>query len=100
VDQVDDLPIVHEGTWLYDGKVSLRVRILSSPNTWGTGDCGDEAEVAEDQPIPCFFLAYEAAGSPGSFCNIFPNLVMSLDEAIRFAEAKFPGIRWVESAAR
>jgi len=54
---VDNLPVVREGIWLYDGEVPVRVRILDSPETWGTGDYEDDESIAENQPIPCFFLA-------------------------------------------
>lgn len=90
---IDDLPVVREGVWLYASVVPVQVRILCSAETWGTGDYEDEARIAENQPITCFFLAYEAAGSPGNFCNIVPNL-SSLAEATLHAEQQFPNIKW------
>jgi hypothetical protein len=96
----DELPVVREGVWPYAGEVPVRVRVLSSPETYGTGDHEDDEGIAENQPIPCFFLAYESAGSPGRFSNIIANL-MSLKAAIAFAEERFPGIEWVsEDAAK
>jgi hypothetical protein len=96
---IDSLPIVREGVWLYANEVPVAVRIVSSPETHGSGDYEDEDDIAENQPIPCFFLEYEAAGSPGNFCNVTVNL-MSLAEAITHAEEKFPGIRWLASHDR
>jgi len=88
----DELPVVREGLWLYAGETPVRIRVLSSPETWGTGDYEDDEVIAENQPIPCFFLAYEAAGSPGRFCNIIANLT-SLEDAVGFAEERFPEIQ-------
>jgi hypothetical protein len=90
----DELPIVREVVWLYAGETPIRVRVLSSPETWGSGDNEDDEVTAESQPIPCFFLAYESAGSPGRFSNIAANL-MSLEAATDSAEKRFPGIAWV-----
>ncbi len=91
----DNLPIVREGVWLYADEVPVRVRILSSPETWGSGDYEDDDSISMNQPIPCFFLVYEMAGSPGNFCNTVCNL-MSLESAIAYVERVFPGIRWQE----
>jgi hypothetical protein len=92
---VDELPIVKEGTWLYSGTVPVRVRLLRSPETWGTGDNADEGVIAENQPTPCFFLAFESAGHPGNFNNLVPNL-MSIEEALSYVDQRFPGIKWHE----
>ena len=89
----DNLPIVREGVWLYASEVPVRVRILSSPETWGTGDYEDEDHIAENQPTPCFFIAYEAAGSPSDFCNLVPNLP-SFAEAVAHVERQVPNITW------
>jgi hypothetical protein len=94
----DELPVVREGVWLYDHETPVRVRVLSSPETLGTGNYENDEVIAENQPIPCFFLAFEGAGSPGRFPNIIANL-MSLEAAIAFAEDRFPGIEWVSEGA-
>ena len=91
----EQLPVVREGVWLYAGETPVRVRVLISPETWGTGDYEDDENIAENQPIPCFFLTYESAGSPGRFPNNIANL-MSLEAAIAFAEERFPGIEWCD----
>jgi hypothetical protein len=93
MDALEKMPIVREGVWLYEQSVPISLRILSSPETWGSGDYEDEDLVAENQPIPCFFLAYDAAGTPGHFRNIVPNLT-SLEAAVAYAEEKFTGIKW------
>jgi hypothetical protein len=93
---IEHLPIVLQGLFLYSGEVPVRVRILSSPETWGTGDYEDDESIAENQQIPCFFVAYEMAGSPGDFCNITPNF-MSLESAVAFVEHRFPGVQWQET---
>ncbi len=80
---------------MYAKTVPVCVRVLSSPETWGSGDCDDAPEIAENQSIACFFLAYEAAGSPGVFCNVVPNL-LTLEAAVGLAEQLLPGIKWQE----
>lgn len=90
---IDDWPVVREGIWLYAQEVPVRVRILSSPETWGTGDHEDTESIAENQPSSCYFLVYEMAGMPGNFCNIIPNLT-SFESAIALAGETFPGIVW------
>ena len=81
---VESLPVVREGVWLYAEAVPIRVRVLSSPETWGTGDYEDEPEAADNQPIACFLLACESASSPGNFCNLVPNLA-SFEVAVSLA---------------
>jgi hypothetical protein len=91
----DNLPVVREGVWLYDGTVPVRVRILFSTHTEGTGNEDDEESISENQPIPCYFIAYEMAGRPGVLSNIILNLE-SLEAAIAYVENKFSGITWQE----
>jgi hypothetical protein len=90
----EELPVVREGVWLYADVTPVRVRIVGSPETLGTGDYEDEEEVSENQPIPCFFVLYEAAGSPRRFSNVTPNFG-SVEAAIAHVEQRFPGIKWV-----
>src|SRR5438552_18034679 len=89
----DSWPIVREGVWLCAGTVPVCVRVLSSTETWGTGDYEDDEEIRENQPLACFFLASEMAGAPGNFWNLVPNLP-TLESAVSIAEEKFPGITW------
>lgn len=89
----DSWPVVREGVWLYAGSSPVAVRVLRSAETWGSGDFEDEESVRENQPIECYFLAYEMAGAPGNFCNLVPNLP-TLESAVFYAEEKFPGIQW------
>jgi hypothetical protein len=89
----DEWPVVREGVWLCAGTSPVQVRVLRSKETWGTGDYEDDEVTRENQPVECFFLVYEMAGSPGNFCNLVPNL-RSLGEAISHAGARFPGITW------
>ncbi|GAB4060868.1 hypothetical protein [Uliginosibacterium sediminicola] len=90
---LDRFPIAREGVWLYDQSVPVCIRVVASPETWGTGDFEDEESVAENQAIPCFFIVYESAGSPGNFNNVIPN-IETLESAYQMAESKFPGIEW------
>ena len=90
---VDQLPVVREGTYLYAQSAPIQVRIVASPETWGTGDYEDADAIAENQVIPCFFVLYEMAGKPGEFCNVVPNLP-TLEAAIEFCGEKFRNIQW------
>jgi len=89
----DDLPVLREGVWLYDGSVPVRVALQQSDAYIGTGDYEDEPEIADGRPEPCVFIAYEAAGSPGRYRGGVHNLP-SLEAALARAEKMFPGIVW------
>lgn len=89
----DNWPIIRFGTWLYAGVSPVAVHVLLSPETWGTGDYEDETSIREGSAVECYFLAYEMAGAPGNFYNLVPNLP-TLEDAVAYAEAKFPGIQW------
>ena len=91
----DDWLMLREGTWLYAGSVEVAVRLRLSPSTWGSGDYEDEQGIANDSQETCVFIEYEAAGTPGVFCNLIPNL-KNEQEAVLEAERKFPGIRWIQ----
>ena len=93
MDHLDQLPIVREGVWLYNHSVLVRIRILASPETWGTGDYEDDGSVSKNQPSPCFFIVYESAGVPGNFNNIIPN-IENLNTAYEMVEQKFPEVKW------
>ena len=90
---VDQLPVVREGTYLYAQSVPIQVRIVTSPETWGAGDYEDEDAIAENKSTPCFFVLYEMAGKPGEFCNVVPN-IPTLEAAYEFCGEKFPNIQW------
>ena len=89
----DNWPIVREGVWLYAGTTPVAVRVLVSGETWDTDEHEDDESGRENQAVQCYFLAYEMAGAPGNFCNLVPNLA-TVEAAVAYAEAKFPGIRW------
>lgn len=89
----DNWPVIRSGTWLYAGVSPVAVRVLLSPETWGTGDYEDKVDVRKGKARECYFLVYEMAGAPGNFCNLVPNLA-TLEEAVAHAEVQFPGIRW------
>lgn len=89
----DGWPIVRSGIWLYAGATPVGVRVLLSPETWGSGDHEDDERIRDGSNIECYCLAYEMAGAPGSFCNLVMNLA-TLADAMVCAESKFPGIQW------
>jgi hypothetical protein len=67
---------VAEGTWLYAGTVTTKVRVLRSEATFGTGDYEDEPEDADDRPGLCFYVEWEPAGGGpgGSLTGPFPTV--------------------------
>jgi hypothetical protein len=89
----DSWPIVRSGTWLYAGVAPVGVRVLLSPETWGSGDHEDDESIRDGSPVECYCLAYEMAGAPGNFSNVVMNLA-TLADALACAESKFPGIQW------
>ncbi|MFL6697965.1 MAG: hypothetical protein ACJ8GJ_12415 [Vitreoscilla sp.] len=95
----DDLPVLAEAQWLYDGSVPVRIRVHSSPMYYGTGDYEDPTDIAEERPGEFYILSWESAGSPGSFPNAMPNLA-SIDEVLETVERKFPGARWLTPLER
>ncbi len=95
----DDLPILAEAEWLYDGSVPIRIRVHSSPMYYGTGDYEDPTDIAEERPGEFYLLTHEVAGSPGHFSNVTPNLT-SIDEVLETVERKFPGARWLTPLLR
>lgn len=53
---------VRSGTWLYDGSVPARVRIRLHSVRYGSGDYQDALAIAEDQPVECFYVEWDASG--------------------------------------
>ena len=86
----DELPILREGSWLYDGSVRMRVRLRRSPFTPGTGDYEDPPEIANDRPAPCFFFDFEAPGSQGLYNSSSPRFA-SPEAAIAYARKTLSG---------
>ena len=92
----DDLPILAEAEWLYDGSVPLHLRVHASPMYYGTGDYEDPTDIAEDSPGNFYIVASERpGGTPGEFFTTEQNLG-SLEEVIATVERKFPGARWIK----
>jgi hypothetical protein len=96
---VDDLPILAEAEWLYDGSVPVRLRVHASPMYYGTGDYEDPADLAEDRPGDFYTISSDRAGSPGVVGLVIPNLA-SIDEVLAAVEEKFPGARWLRPLER
>jgi hypothetical protein len=91
----DDLPILAEGEWLYDGTVPLRLRVHASPMYYGSGDYEDPSDIAEDRPGNFYIISSETPGSPGRFGTTIPNLE-SIEEVLSTVERLFPGARWLK----
>ena len=95
----DDLPILAEAEWLYDGHVPVRLRVHASPMYYGTGDYEDPADLAEDRPGDFYTISSDRAGSPGVVGTVITNLA-SIDEVLATVEEKFPGARWLKPLGR
>ena len=80
-DEVLGRPI-RVGEWLYDGRISLAVRLFKSDTRWGSGDYEDPPEVSDDQ----------VAGDErfGSWCGF-----LTLDDVERFGHEQLGNsLRW------
>jgi hypothetical protein len=53
---------VRVGEWLYDGRISLAVRLFKSGTLWGSGDENDPPDVRDDQAIDCYYLELQVLG--------------------------------------
>jgi hypothetical protein len=94
----DDLPILAEAEWLYDGS-PIRIRVHSSPMYYGTGDYEDPTDLAAERPGDFYIVTQEVPGSPGEFSNVAPNLT-SVEEVLETVARKFPGARWLKPLER
>lgn len=99
MNSLDDLPILAEAEWLYEGHVPVRLRLHASPMYYGTGDYEDPADIAEDRPGDFYTLSSDKAGSPGEVGTVISNLA-SIDEVLATVAAKFPGARWLKPLER
>jgi hypothetical protein len=64
--------IVRQGTWLYDGKIPVGVRIRATSTRYGSGDDADPPDIRHDQPRAGFSVEWERAGGggwDGGFCT-------------------------------
>jgi hypothetical protein len=90
-DEVLGRPI-RVGEWLYDGRISLAVRLFKSDTRWGSGDYEDPPEVSDDQAIECYYLQLQVAGDErfGSWCGF-----LTLDDVERFGHEQLGNsLRW------
>jgi len=84
--QLEHLPPIKKGTWLYDGSVPCEVRIVHHSVLHGSGDYEDEATVSEDQETECFYILYQTpVGQPPW---VGGGSALTLDEAVLLAEEK------------
>jgi hypothetical protein len=72
---------IRAGEWLYDGRISLAVRLFRGDTLWGSGDEEDAPEVRDDQVIECYYLQLQVAGDErfGSW-----RTFLALDDVERF----------------
>lgn len=85
--------VVAEGSWLYDGSVPTKVRVLQCDVAFEAGDYDDEPEDAEGRPGPGFYVQWEFAGggAGGSLTGPFPTL----DEARSHVQKSAGAVRWL-----
>jgi len=72
---------IRVGEWLYDGRISLAVRLFKGDTLWGTGDEEDLPEVRDDRATECYHLQFQVAGDErfGS-----QRTFLALDDVERF----------------
>jgi|GEM_PF-1418795 len=92
----DDLPILAEAEWLYDGSVPVRLRVHASPMYYGTGDYEDPTDIAEERPGNFYIISSDRAGAPGEVGTVIPNLA-SIEDVLATVAARFPGARWLKA---
>ena len=86
--------VVKSGTWLYAGETTCDVRIVYSPTCFGSGDDDDPPEFMNDVKRDTFYVEYGTASSAGVF-NAGGGGFLSVDEAMRHAEAALRGVKWI-----
>lgn len=59
--------IVKSGTFLYDGSVVCDVCIAYSPVRFGTGDCEDSPDVADDAEMDSYYVWFGSTTERGRY---------------------------------
>jgi hypothetical protein len=80
------------GEWLYDGRISLAVRLFESNILYGSGDEEDSPQLRDDQPVKCYYLDLQAGGEErwGS-----RHAFLTLDDVERFGRDDLGGsLKW------
>lgn len=78
---MDELQIVKEGTFLYDGTILCGVRIVLRQTRAGFGDLDDSPDIREDLDIPTFCVGVTSTVDFNSYNDNFTGYD-SLDEAV------------------
>ena len=76
-DWFDQFPTVRSGTWLYDGTVPCRIRIVRSPVFHGSGDEDDPPELREDREVESFYVLFSPPSGPGGDMAYGPFLTLA-----------------------
>lgn len=58
---------VRSGTWLYDGSVVGRLRLVRRSVAYGTGDHEDPPEVRDDRAGTFYLIVFDSLAHPGTF---------------------------------
>lgn len=83
---LEALPPVKTGTWEYAETVACSVRIVQHDTYYGTGDCEDPPEWANDRSADCYYLFF---GTPiGEPKWVGGGVAFSLVDAIEIAEER------------
>ena len=84
--------VVKNGVCIYSDCKTYQVKIIKWHTLYGTGDREDLPEIAENRPIPCFYVLFEDLMNEGVF-NTSGGGFLSIDEAICSVE-RFCSVRW------
>jgi hypothetical protein len=91
--EIEQVPPIKWGTWLYAGSIPCEVRIVKHHTFYGTGDYEDSPEIAEDQNVECFYILYQTpVGEPPW---VRGGAALTLLESVAQAEAALgSGLCW------
>lgn len=87
---------VKEGTFLYDGQVECRVKIVLSPVHYGTGDYEDPPEVRNDIDRDTYYVWYESTTERERFNSSgggHPSLAAAM-QAVESAPGIGGSVKW------
>jgi hypothetical protein len=90
--------VVKTGTFQYDGQITCDVRIVRGPNCYGSSDCEEPSDIADDHKRETFYIQYGSTTERGRY-NAGGGGYLTLSDAIAVVEAA-PGfgctVRWAD----
>ncbi len=78
--------IMKRGILLYDKTIEYNVIIIESNILYGTGDCEDPPEIAEDKECLCYYVWHDSPSRRNEFYSGYFTAFMSVEEAMQTIE--------------